>query len=220
MYISEKKEIRRHLYQDRQRLLSSVMRDPFVREHVDTSERATIRRNSIGTCAQDNSNELSDASYTTFNIDAKGSHDKDRKSALCASFSSNNNDNCINGDNNKSYQNKITSYTSLKRRGSINNSVNNMTTQSDETDITSSLGVDKQNTGIDRENENSGSNAQTPLMLYLQQIGDSQREALERVYDRAVEMPCQTLTRCNDALQDLVSPLLSHFNNKNVVVFT
>jgi len=42
----------------------------------------------------------------------------------------------------------------------------------------------------------------TPIDFYLQRLGDKQRLALEQVYKTAVEVPCQTLTTCEHAIED------------------
>ena len=49
------------------------------------------------------------------------------------------------------------------------------------------------------------------MYQYLQRVGDEQREALEKFYHTAVEMPCRSLNKCED-----ISYLNCSFFQKNI----
>lgn len=61
--------------------------------------------------------------------------------------------------------------------------------------------MDKTIDGGIKKDSSSSPYSITPLMMYLRQLGDSQREALEKVYNTAMELPCQTFTKCNNPLE-------------------
>jgi len=50
----------------------------------------------------------------------------------------------------------------------------------------------------EKEYDSNSSLKSSPVLLYLRQLGDAQMQALERVYQVAVEsMPCKPLATCN-----------------------
>mmetsp|Transcript_3714 Transcript_3714/g.5084 ORF Transcript_3714/g.5084 Transcript_3714/m.5084 type:complete len:278 (-) Transcript_3714:2-835(-) len=53
------------------------------------------------------------------------------------------------------------------------------------------------NTGI------RGSQSTTPLLVFLQQLGGSQREALQKVYDTTIDIPCQSFSKCDNYMGDI-----------------
>lgn len=51
----------------------------------------------------------------------------------------------------------------------------------------------------------------SPLGSYLSQMGDKQRETMERIYTRTVDGPCQTITSCEQGLEEVFSDLNCQF---------